>query len=217
MSGMRIDHVSYAAGPEGLQATAGRLGDELGVVPKDGGVHPRFGTRNVILPLAENRYVEVVEVLDHPASDKAPFGQAVRARSAKGGGWMAWVISVDDLSTVESRLGRGAVPGNRHTPDGKEITWRQIGVKNVIDHGNLPFFVAWDPDQVHPSTLVASSTRLVGLTLGGEVPVVRAWLGLTEEPEGGFEPDVEFGFVEDDSCPCLYEVSFETPQGIITI
>ena len=34
----------------------------------------------------------VVEVLDHPASDKAPFGQAVRARSADGGGWLGWFM-----------------------------------------------------------------------------------------------------------------------------
>src|SRR5690606_9038067 len=141
---MRIDHVSYAAGPEGLQETAARLGEQLGVEPVDGGVHPRFGTRNVILPLAEQRYLEVVECLDHPASDKAPFGQAVKARSNRGGGWMAWVVAVDDLGPVEERLGRGAVDGNRHTPQGVDLRWRQIGVKNVIDHGNLPFFVRWE-------------------------------------------------------------------------
>jgi hypothetical protein len=59
---------------------------------------PRFGTRNMILPLAHERYVEVVEVLDHPAADKAPFGQAVRARSEMGGGWLGWVVRVDDLA-----------------------------------------------------------------------------------------------------------------------
>lgn len=65
-------------------ATAERLGALLGREFVDGGVHPRFGTRNRILPLADDTYLEVVEVLDHPASDKAPFGQAVRARSALG-------------------------------------------------------------------------------------------------------------------------------------
>ena len=56
----------------------------IGVEPVDGGVHPRFGTRNIIFPLADERYLEVVECLDHPASDKAPFGQAVKARSEAG-------------------------------------------------------------------------------------------------------------------------------------
>lgn len=214
---MRIDHVSYAAGPDGLRETAARLGEQLGVTPFDGGVHPRFGTRNVVLPLAENRYLEVVECLDHPASDKAPFGQAVRTRSAKGGGWMAWVVAVDDLTPVEERLGRGAVDGHRHTPEGVELLWKQIGVKNVIDHGNLPFFVKWvSAPESHPSRLAESGCRLTGLTIGGEPPVVRAWLGLGDTAERTFETSVEFGFVEDDE-PCLYDVTFEAPHGVVTI
>ncbi len=217
MTAMRIDHVSYAAGPEGLQATAGRLGEQLGVTPVDGGVHPRFGTRNIILPLEEGRYLEVVEALDHPASDKAPFGQAVKARSARGGGWMAWVVEVDDLAPVEERLGRAAVDGNRHTPQGVELEWKQIGVKNVIDHGNLPFFIKWTcPRDAHPSQLGQSRARLSGLTIGGEAPVVRAWLGIGDQPEGEFESNVEFGFVEDDD-PVLFDVTFETPEGAVTI
>ncbi|MCA9721828.1 MAG: VOC family protein, partial [Gemmatimonadetes bacterium] len=63
---MRLDHLSYAAGPDGLAATAQRIGDLLGRTFSDGGVHPRFGTRNMILPLAGGTYLEIVEVLDHP-------------------------------------------------------------------------------------------------------------------------------------------------------
>ena len=95
---MRLDHLSFAAGPDGLVSTAQRIGGLLGRDFTDGGVHPRFGTRNMILPLAGHTYLEIVEVLDHPASDKAPFGQAVRARSAAGGGWLGWVVAVDDIS-----------------------------------------------------------------------------------------------------------------------
>ncbi|TAL22347.1 MAG: VOC family protein, partial [Aquabacterium sp.] len=50
---MRLDHLSYAAGPDGLVGTAERLGRVLGRDFTDGGVHPRFGTRNMILPLAD--------------------------------------------------------------------------------------------------------------------------------------------------------------------
>ncbi|MFK5688443.1 VOC family protein [Ornithinimicrobium sp. LYQ92] len=218
MSAMRIDHVSYAAGPDGLQATAARLADQLEITPHDGGVHPRFGTRNVILPLADDRFVEVVEVLDHPASDKAPFGQAVRARSSRGGGWMAWVVAVDDLSVVEERLGRPSVEGNRHTPEGVQLQWRQIGVKDIIDQGNLPFFLRWEsPMEQHPSRLAETGTRLTGLTIGGDFPKVREWLGITDAPRGSFESSIEFGFIEDDDEACLREVSFETSKGVVTL
>ena len=57
-------------------------------------------------------------MLDHPAADKAAFGQAVRARSADGGGWLGWVVAVDDLKPIERRLGRPAIDGHRYLPDG---------------------------------------------------------------------------------------------------
>jgi hypothetical protein len=128
---MELDHLSYAAGPDGLAGTTERLSELLGEKFLDGGIHPRFGTRNMVLPLTDHRYLEVVEVLDHPASDKAPFGQAVRARSESGGGWLGWVVRVDDIRRVEQRLERHAVDGNRHRPDGIELRWKQIGVKGL--------------------------------------------------------------------------------------
>ena len=125
-----------------------RIGGLLGKDFTDGGIHPRFGTRNMVLPLADSTYLEIVEVLDHPASDKAPFGQAVRARSALGGGWLGWVVSVDDITEVEERLGREAAAGNRHRPDGTELKWRQIGVNGLISDPQLPFFVQWESPAV---------------------------------------------------------------------
>src|SRR6476646_6983552 len=152
MLDMRLDHLSYAAGPDGLASTAQRIGGLLGRDFIDGGVHPRFGTRNMIMPLADGTYIEIVEVLDHPASDKAPFGQAVRARSALGGGWLGSVVSRDDRTTVAQRLGRDSAAGNRSRPDGTELTWRQIGVNGLISDPQLPFFIPWvSPPELHPS------------------------------------------------------------------
>src|SRR3978361_2182016 len=116
---MRMDHVSYACESDGLSAPTERISSALGVDAIRGGVHPRFGTRNMIIPLTGHHYLEVVEVLDHPASDKAPFGPAVPPRPAAGGGWMGWCVAVEDLAPFEARLGRSAEPGNRKFPDGR--------------------------------------------------------------------------------------------------
>jgi hypothetical protein len=93
---MHLDHLSFAAGPEGLEESARRLGARLGATFRDGGFHPRFGTRNKTLPLTNGHYLELVAVLDHPAADKVPFGQAVEP-VGRGGGWLGWVVAVDDL------------------------------------------------------------------------------------------------------------------------
>jgi hypothetical protein len=174
---MRLDHLSYAAGPEGLAACVQRLGARLGAAFTDGGLHPSFGTRNFTLALAGGTYVEVVEALDHPAVVTAPFGRAVRTRSEAGGGWLAWVVRVDDIAAIERRLGRPAAAGHRRRPDGFDLRWQQIGVNDVAADPQLPFYVRWlsDPDQ-HPGSNGAAVT-LTGLEIAGDEQAVEAYLG----------------------------------------
>ncbi len=212
---MRVDHVSYAAETGGLRDTAARLADAIGVNALDGGVHPRFGTRNMVLPLTQGRYVEVVEVLDHPASDKAPFGQAVRARSLDGGGWLGWVVAVDDMGPHEQRLGREAVAGSRHRPDGVELRWRQLGVKGLLSDPQLPFMTRWETGgDLHPSAAGPSSVRLAGLQIAGDKTRVTDWLGL---PADYASTEVEFTFVAPHGTPGLLSCSFETPTGLVVV
>jgi hypothetical protein len=210
---MRLDHLSYAAGPDGYRGTVERLSALLGADFVDGGVHPRFGTVNHILPLHGGRYIEVVGVLDHPASDKAPFGQAVRARSEMGGGWLGWVVAVDDLTQVEKRLGREAVPGNRHRPDGVNLTWRQIGVKGLIADPQLPFFVKWDDDTQHPSA-GGSDVKLTCIEIAGDPERVADWVG---HPADHLMDDVDVRFVGPNGTPGVVAAVFQTPKGEVRL
>lgn len=212
---MRLDHLSYAAGPEGLGATAQRLGSALGAGFRDGGLHPRFGTRNFVLPLANGVYLEVVAALDHPAADKAPFGQAVKARTEAGGGWLAWAVAVDDITPLEQRLGRSAVEGHRRRPDGVDLTWRQIGVLELLDDPALPFYIQWlgDPG-LHPAAAADHGAHLPGITeveICGDARKVGDWLG---EPVAKAEFQIDW--VDDDD-PGLVAVHFSTERGVVRI
>jgi len=212
---MRLDHISFAAGPDGLQSTACRIGELLGEEFRDGGIHPRFGTRNRVLPLSAGTYLEVVEVLDHPASDKAPFGQAVRARSGLGGGWMGWVVAVEDIAPVEQRLGRESVQGNRHRPDGFELRWRQIGVKGLQADPQLPFFVQWEsPTLEHPSAGATGDLHLDCLEIAGDPDRVTEWLGNSVN-----DPleDVEVEWVAPHGTPGIVAAQFQTKNGLVRI
>lgn len=211
---MRLDHLSFAAGPDGLAETTRRLGADLGATFLDGGFHPRFGTRNAILPLTAGHYLEVVEVLDHPAADKAPFGQAVRARSEAGGGWLGWVVAVDDLGPIEQRIGRPPVDGHRHLPDGTTLEWQQLGVKDLQVDPQLPFFVRWISDPaIHPSAN-GRQIELLKIVLAGDQRRINDWLG------GRFElvlRDVDVDWTRPNGRPGLVAAVFSTPRGEVTL
>ena len=215
MTSMRLDHLSYAAGPDGLAGTTARLAELLGEKFVDGGVHPRFGTRNNVLPLQQGQYLEVVEVLDHPASDKAPFGQAVRSRSEAGGGWLGWVVAVDDISVMEARLQQPAVQGNRHRPDGVELRWKQLGVKGLQSDPQLPFFVQWECDPAyHPGSNPTGHVALSKLEIAGDPHRVAEWLGApVDKPMAGL--DVEW--VAPYGAPGILAACFTTPDGVIRL
>ncbi|MGZ4597380.1 MAG: VOC family protein [Actinomycetes bacterium] len=212
MPNVRLDHISYAAGPEGLGAAAQRIGAALGAGFRDGGLHPRFGTRNFILPLSNGVYLEVVGALDHPAADKAPFGQAVKARSEAGGGWLAWVVAVDDITPVEQRLGRPAVTGHRRRPDGLDLTWKQIGVLDLLDDPALPFFIEWDvPPELHPSADGDVAIGIHGAEICGDRDAIARWL---DEPLE--KADFRIDWIQDED-PGLVAVEFSTPHGTVRI
>ena len=93
----------------------------------------------------------------------------VRARSALGGGWLGWVVAVRDITLVEQRLGREAVIGSRHRPDGTELRWRQIGVNGLIADPQLPFLIQWDtPSELHSSADADPAFPLACLEIAGD-------------------------------------------------
>lgn len=210
---MRLDHVSYACTTTELADVIQRIGSDLGAVFVDGGRHPSFGTRNFVLPLADGCYLEVVSALDHPAAEKAPFGRAVARRAQDGGGWMSWVVAVDDVTDVEARLGRESSPGRRVRPDGHELAWRQIGVLDVIDNPQLPFFVEWvSPAQDHPSQ-GGTAVSIAKVEICGEPAAICDYLGAPADiPLDGIA--VEWVDAEE---PGLVAVWFATPHGVVRI
>lgn len=213
---MHVDHLVFAAGPAGLKAEAERLGELLGAEFKDGGFHPRFGTRNHILPLADDRYLEVVEVLEHPAADKALFGQAVRARTEMGGGWLSWVLSVEDIIPFGERVQRTPVDGSRHFPDGRLLEWKQVGIKGLLADPQLPYFLQWTSQDhsVLPSAL-PGDIDVLEIDIAGSRPRIEEWIGqeLGEEFDG-----VKLNFTAPNGQPGMDAVTFNTPnKGIVRI
>lgn len=210
---MRLDHLSYACTTAEIADVIQRIGGDLGATVVDGGRHPQFGTRNFILPLANGCYVEIVSALDHPAAEKAPFGRAVAQVAEDGGGWFSWVVAVDDISPVEQRLGREARDGHRIRPDGVDLRWKQLGVLNVMEDPELPFFVEWScPNTEHPSA-GGSAVAIERIEMAGDPDAISGWLGTDAgDPLDGI--DVEWVDADEDG---LVAVWFLTPNGSVRI
>jgi hypothetical protein len=164
---MRLDHVSYVASHDQISNVVNRIGSQIGTAFVDGGIHPKFGTRNFTAPLINNQYIEVVCPMDHPATDSTPFGRAVKKKADEGGGWMTWVLAVDDISETEKVFKRNSVDGVRKKPDGTLLNWKQIGVLEVLEDSKMPFFIQWVSTN-HPSKDGISVAQLNKIIINGK-------------------------------------------------
>ncbi len=213
---MRLDHVSYVTSHDQLSDTVQRLGSRLGTTFVDGGIHPRFGTRNFTAPLLDGKYIEVVCPLDHPATEQTPWGKAVSKKAQEGGGWLTWVFSTEDISPIEEKFGRKAVDGHRTRPDGIDLKWKQIGVKEITDSRELPFFIQWLTED-HPSKDGNAVARIEKIVIADKDQLSDSWFkheiisavgDIEIEWSMGNENEIEKG---------LISVKFESPLGEVQI
>lgn len=213
---MLLDHISYAASHDELIDVVQRLGSRIGSAFIDGGIHPRFGTRNFTLPLKNGHYLEVVCPLNHPAADSSPFGQVVTKRASEGGGWLSWVVSTDDISPLEKRLGRESVSGHRTRPDGTDLRWKQLGVLGTLNDPQLPFFIEWQTNE-HPSNDGKPLAEIKKIEIAGSRDTIKKWLG--SEPSSAL-PDIEILWIEpsqNENETGIVAVHLQTANGTIRL
>ncbi|MFO1091368.1 MAG: VOC family protein [Hyphomicrobiales bacterium] len=185
---MRIDHlVWYTADLADGERQFTRWMD---AAPAYGGVHPGEGTRNALVSLADDAYIEIL------ARDPAQSETAVdpEVRGLDRAGLYHFAMSGEDLRVLKSRgegaglSGSGIVTGGRTLPDGRWLGWSLFGLR---DHGFgalVPFFIDWTGSE-HPAKGAPRGGRLIsaeartpdvrGLravyaALGIAIPVVHA-------------------------------------------
>jgi hypothetical protein len=213
---MRLDHVSYVASHDQISDVVNRIGSKLGTAFIDGGIHPKFGTRNFTAPLLNGQYIEIVCPLDHPATDATPFGKAVKRKADSGGGWLTWVFSVSDISLIEDKFGRKAVEGNRRKPDGTELRWKQIGVNEITEDKDLPFFIQWLVTD-HPSTDGKAISKLKNIKIASSERLANS-LFKESIDKSLDEYSIEWVDVEDnENLNGIISLKFEGPNGITQI
>lgn len=213
---MYLDHVSYVASHDQISDVVNRIGSQIGTAFVDGGIHPKFGTRNFTAPLLNNQYIEVVCPLDHPATDSTPFGKAVSKKSREGGGWMAWVIATDNISSFEKKIGRDAVLSLRKKPNGTELNWKQLGVLNMTQDSQLPFFIEWVTNN-HPSKDGSAVAKISKIEISGQEETLKEWVGGQENYNQVSSILEFFNDTPEDSDTGINLVEFEINNRLVPI
>jgi hypothetical protein len=155
-----LDHILL--GCHDLDQGIAFVEESTGVRAAFGGVHPGAGTRNALLSLGENRYLEIIA----PDPKQPASADSRDLRKLEDPVLVGWAAHPGDIEAFAARLklegiaATGPNPGSRKRPDGRVLHWKTLGLQDDAA-GLLPFFIEWSGDSVHPSVDSPQGCRLL--------------------------------------------------------
>jgi len=167
-----LDHILL--GCHDLQQGITFVEQHTGVRAAFGGVHPGRGTQNALLSLGassaqeKGRYLEIIGPDPRQSGGASPLLDTLKKLSEpRLVGWAAHPKNIEALAAQLKRYGiaaDGPTPGSRKRPDGKELHWHTLHLRDDA-RGLLPFFIEWSADSVHPSVDAPAGCQLLRLEL----------------------------------------------------
>ena len=149
-----------------LDGGVAELEQRLGVRASAGGQHPGRGTRNALIALGPDSYLEILApdpTQSRPVAGRW-FGVDENA-PARLAGWAAKGAGLERVAA--SAAARGVplgpvVAGSRQRPDGVTLTWTLTDPGVTPGVTLLPFFIDWAASP-HPAATAARGPVLVSL------------------------------------------------------
>ncbi|WP_420626452.1 VOC family protein [Candidatus Poriferisodalis sp.] len=208
-----IDHIVVAA-PD-LEAGTATVEALVGMRAAPGGPHPGVGTRNTLLSLGDDVYLEIIAPdPEQPApANPRPFG----IDSLSGPKLVTFAVHASDGETIDDVVAAmrvcGEDPGeiismSRVKPDGEELHWSlTLSPAGLAEGAGLaPFVIEWG-DTTHPATVTPTGCTLVSLAgTHPDTDHIRALHAAI-----GIDVDVNAG----DSVSL--EATLDTPNGRVTL
>jgi hypothetical protein len=202
-----IDHLVWA-GLE-LQAEIERLERLTGVRAAPGGRHPGEGTRNALVAMGSEMYLELIA--PDPTQPRPPSPRWFGLDALTAPRLVTWAAKCRDLT--EQRAGAQAAgirlgeirSGARETSDGQKLSWQLTYPDVRLGAGLIPFLIDWgasshpartappglqlvDLRAEHPApSRIARQLRRLGLPLRIEVGPSPALIATFESPRGRVE------------------------------
>ena len=160
----RVDHLVYAS--PNLAAGVEKVEHILGVESVVGGQHPGGGTRNALIGLGDETYLEIIG--PDPEQPQPMQPRRFGIDDLKSPRLVTWAVKSPDLEATTERaktygLDLGAVQsGSRRRPDGVLLAWRLTVSRTLTADGIVPFFIDWGKTQ-HPAHSLPRGCKLVAL------------------------------------------------------
>ena len=126
------------------------------------------------------------------------------------------MFATDNISTIEEKFGRTAIEGHRTRPDGSDLKWKQIGVNEITDSRELPFFIQWLTSD-HPSQDGKAVAAIEKITIADTDHLADSWFK-TEILNGLSGADIEFVDPSaNDGESGIVAVHLTTPSGVVRL
>lgn len=204
----RIDHLVYAT-PD-LAAGVERVENLLGVHAIPGGQHPGAGTRNALIGLGDQVYLEIIG--PDPDQPKPPRARRFGIDELKSPRLVTWAAKGTDLDRLVADSRRQGVDlgqvqaGSRQRTDGVMLAWKLTVSPTLTEDGVVPFLIDWGAT-AHPASALPKGCMLVDLRAEHPNPEhVQAMITAL-----GLELPVKLG-----SAPALI-ATIATPRGVVEL
>ena len=160
----RVDHLVYAA--PNLANGIEQVERILGVKAVPGGQHPGGGTRNALVGLGDETYLEIIGPDPEQPQPMGPRRFGIDALGSPR--LVTWAVKSADLEATKEKakaygLDLGEVQsGSRRRPDGVLLAWRLTISPTLTEDGIVPFLIDWGKTQ-HPAASLSSGCQLIAV------------------------------------------------------
>ncbi len=144
-----------------LEAGIQYFEEKLGVVPVFGGYHKTQGTKNALLNLSNECYLEIIAI--DPDNVDVTQDRWMGIDLLDGPKLIRWAIKSSNLRNDQSILRKhhstmGEIhPGSRQTASGELLKWELIMPLSTPEVEVVPFVLDWSQSEMHPTEVLAPS------------------------------------------------------------
>ena len=194
---LKLDHLAVAC--TALKDGTAWVEDRLGVSLQQGGQHPRYGTHNTLLGLADGLYLEVIAKDPDavPEAGHAWFGLDDFSGPPRLANWICQTGNIADAPAVAGpsrALTRGDLSWQITVPDDGSLPCG----------GGFPTVIQWAKGTLHPAACLTSrGCRLIRFEVSHpQAGVIGAMMDLNDDRVSLTEG------------PLAMQATFETPHGL---